>query len=312
MLEVTEIPDSGKDHPNPPHPCLMKHEFTLALIAPKGAGKTTLLINLLKFYKGYFHKIIVFSPTVKKDEKWKYAKSLVLLKQNTELVEALAKIQKEKNKESIVPYDPPKFLLSDPQRGPPKKFTGKIDPEFFIADYTVEDLEDIIKQQAEMIEYLEKFGYTKHTADRILIVADDVVAAGLYSNAKNDKFKGLNTRHRHESVSIIMVTQAYKEIPKTVRSNFTGFIIFKINSDNELKVIYEEYPLGFTKNEWYDMYKECTDEKHGFMYFDLKKPPGQQIMCCFKYIVGNRVAERNRIKEEKEELDRFKKKAKSL
>ena len=43
--------------------------------APKGSGKTTTIINLLEMYKGYFHQIYVFSPTVCSDEKWDYIKN---------------------------------------------------------------------------------------------------------------------------------------------------------------------------------------------------------------------------------------------
>jgi Ni2+-binding GTPase involved in maturation of urease and hydrogenase len=69
-LEVKPIPVSGHEHPSPPHDMLPRHEFSMGFIAPKGAGKTTTLINLLRFYKGYFHTIVIFSPTVKNDEKW--------------------------------------------------------------------------------------------------------------------------------------------------------------------------------------------------------------------------------------------------
>jgi Ni2+-binding GTPase involved in maturation of urease and hydrogenase len=70
-LIVKPIPiPSGATHAEPPHSVLPKHEFSMGFIAPKGSGKTTALINLIDFYKGYFNKIIIFSPTVKNDEKW--------------------------------------------------------------------------------------------------------------------------------------------------------------------------------------------------------------------------------------------------
>jgi len=69
-LVVKPIPTpSGADHPGPPSDVLPRHEFSMGFIAPKGSGKTTALINLLHFYKGFFNTIIVFSPTVKNDEK---------------------------------------------------------------------------------------------------------------------------------------------------------------------------------------------------------------------------------------------------
>ena len=87
-LKVKAIPvPEGSDHPEPPHGMglLPIHEFTMGLIAPKGKGKTTTIINLLDFYKGYFHQIWVFSPTIKSDVKWKYAQNQETLGENTKL-----------------------------------------------------------------------------------------------------------------------------------------------------------------------------------------------------------------------------------
>jgi len=77
-LEVKPIPvPLGFNHPDTPGDILPRHEFSMGIIAPKGSGKTTVIANLLKFYKGrellnlgYFHTILVFSPTVASDEKW--------------------------------------------------------------------------------------------------------------------------------------------------------------------------------------------------------------------------------------------------
>jgi Ni2+-binding GTPase involved in maturation of urease and hydrogenase len=70
-LTVEAIPTpKGFVHPPAKYDALPRHEFSMGLIAPKGSGKTTVLCNLLKFYKGYFHSILVFSPTVASDEKW--------------------------------------------------------------------------------------------------------------------------------------------------------------------------------------------------------------------------------------------------
>lgn len=39
LIKPVPVPKDG--HPEAPHDSLMKHEFTMGLIAPKGAGKTT-------------------------------------------------------------------------------------------------------------------------------------------------------------------------------------------------------------------------------------------------------------------------------
>lgn len=69
VVKPVPVPNEYK-HPPPPNDVLCNHEFTMGVIAPKGAGKTTMICNLLNFYRGYFHTILVFSPTIDSDEKW--------------------------------------------------------------------------------------------------------------------------------------------------------------------------------------------------------------------------------------------------
>lgn len=75
-LDIKPIPTpKGSEHPKPPFPELLQHEFTIGLIAPKGSGKTTTIINLLRMYKGYFHQILIYSPTISCDEKWDWVRN---------------------------------------------------------------------------------------------------------------------------------------------------------------------------------------------------------------------------------------------
>jgi len=203
MLEITEIPVSSIKHPKPKKP-LPEHEFTMALIAPKGSGKTTLLINMLMHYKDMFHQIYIFSPTIKNDEKWAYIKDKNILAENKKLKKALIEIAKREQESNKVienfnkPTAPPAM----------KEYNPKIPEECFIADFSESSVSDIMLQQQEMIEYFEKNGYTKHTADRILLLFDDLVGSSLYSRAHDAPFMKLNTIHRHYSISMLMVSQA--------------------------------------------------------------------------------------------------------
>lgn len=76
-VSITPIDDQSPKHPShvilPEH--MPRHEFSMLVIAPKGQGKTTLLLNLIgKIYKGYFHKIYIFSPSIHSDAKWGWLK----------------------------------------------------------------------------------------------------------------------------------------------------------------------------------------------------------------------------------------------
>jgi hypothetical protein len=288
MLVVEEIPDDGGSHPDPPDKCLPKHEFTIGIIAPKGAGKTTLIINLLKYYAKYFHQIVVFSPTMKNDGKWSYAKTLNLRKENVELkkfiIDYLAKKKKEMNS-AVVPDDVPPFLLDalhgkkdDEEK---RRFDPKLQDDCLYEEYTQEDLLKLIDEQQQMIDFLKEQGKPKHLADRVLFILDDLVGSDLYTRSTKDPFKIINTIHRHLSLSIIMVTQAYMEIPKTIRTNYTCLIVFEIANEQEKEAIRKEYQLGLSKQMWDKVYRICTSKKHGFLFFNKQRPPGKRIMECF-------------------------------
>ena len=106
----------------------------------------------------------------------------------------------------------------------------------------------------------------------MLIIFDDLVGSSLFSNAKKNPFKILNSNHRHYSASLLMVTQAYKEIPKTVRTNFTGIIVFRIPSEKETEVVFEENSLYMKKDDWLEMYEYATEGDHDFLYINNQKP----------------------------------------
>ena len=65
---VIKVPD---DYSEPPNPNLLRLPFSLLEIAPKGSGKTTLLHNLIMWYYPFFDSILIFSPTINMDIKWK-------------------------------------------------------------------------------------------------------------------------------------------------------------------------------------------------------------------------------------------------
>jgi len=79
-LKIKAIPTpKGSDHKPCKYPELPQHEFTLGIIAPKGSGKTTTIINLLRMYKGYFHQILIMSPTIGCDNKWLWVRCISCL-----------------------------------------------------------------------------------------------------------------------------------------------------------------------------------------------------------------------------------------
>lgn len=292
-LIVKEIPvDLSAFHPKGPSEILPKHEFSMGLIAPKGSGKTTLLVNLLMYYKQYFHTIVIFSPTVKNDDKWSYVKKQPLLAENISLKKFLKSLERKKEKAAFVANRP----INTPIEGTnvdvvtghvdqKDKFNPQIPEDCFIDEYNEDDLKNILMEQQKMIDFLEANGKSKHLANRMLLIFDDLVGSGLFNSSRANPFKKLNTNHRHYSISILEVSQAYKEIPKTVRTNFTCLILFRIFNAKEVEAIYEEYPMNLKRDEWMQVYNFCTDGQHDFLFYDITKPSKMRIMKNFsKYV----------------------------
>jgi hypothetical protein len=261
-IRPVPVPVHAK-HPPPPRggDILMDHEFTLGFIAPKGSGKTTAICNILDFYRGYFHTITVFSPTLECDEKWDWVKRQPLLAENKALRRFLEK--KNKTMDDVVGR-PTAYATEAP-------FDPRIPESHYLTEYDEGVLDDMLHEQDTLITKITSMGGTKHLAHRWLLIFDDLVGSALFNNRRNNVFKCLNTRHRHFNASIIMVSQGYKEIPKTVRTNWTALILFEIANDAEVKVIYEEYAMGLKQDAWLQAYAYCTADDYGFMYLHTKK-----------------------------------------
>lgn len=330
MLKVKEIKEpTGATHPPPVSDVLPTHEFSLLLVAPRGQGKTTLLLNFLTdFYKGYFHSVKVFSPTMDGDAKWETVRKMKgILAKNPhlkELEDAPAHGTKEDDsdeedggeQERVVDgkhaysYETawnqlfattvrnPKEMISEklpkdvklvghgrtmPGKGrdKDKKFTGKIPSKDFYTEYDEDTLQRIMEESLAQIVKFKKVGKSKHNADRQLLVFDDLVGSSLFSAKKVNPFRRLNTTLRHYSTSIILVTQAYREVPKTARINASCVILFEIANTSELEVIYEENNCGLTKEEWFKIYRYCVSEPFNFMFINYKRKKEERIMRCF-------------------------------
>jgi hypothetical protein len=98
-----------------------------------------------------------------------------------------------------------------------EKWSPVIPEEHYFNDYDEDKFKEIMEEQMGVIRLLKKFDQPKYLANRILIIFDDLVGSALFRGAKGSYFKGINTRHRHYSASFLMVSQGYKEIPKTIR-----------------------------------------------------------------------------------------------
>jgi len=225
------------------------------------------------------------------DDKWDHIKERDdMLGENKKLIKAVEEIKKKMKKkfQDNPVVDTPKEFNGDideievkrKERGE-KRFDGTIPEECFLTEYKPDDLMEYIDEQQNAVTILKGHGYSRHTANRILMVFDDLVGSTLFSTSRDNAFKKLNIRRRHLSTSVIMISQAYKEIPKTVRTNFSCLILFEIYSDAELEAIYNEYPMGMKKDQWLQTYHYAVEGDHNFLFYNMKRPKRLRIMKNF-------------------------------
>lgn len=198
-------------------------------------------------------------------------------------MKAWIKQQMEKSKpenEGLVENRPLEKELEE--FGEHDEFTGFIPAEHFFQDYHEDKFMSIMDEQLSMIRALKKHGKPKFLANRMLIIFDDLVGSDLFNGRRGSYFKGLNTRHRHYSASFLMVSQGYKEIPKTIRTNWTCLIVFEIGNEKEVMVIYEEYAMGLKHDDWLEIYRYCTTNDHDFLFIDYQKKKRFRLMRNFE------------------------------
>lgn len=300
-VEVVE-PKDHHQHPEVYHPYLPQHEFSMLIVAPKGSGKTNLLCNfILKFYKKYFHRILVCSPTVMNDEKWTVVKKTRHVLARNRRLEEILENKKPKSKIKKVVFNGDKPLdkqleeIEDP-------WDGKIPEDDFFSD--LDTVIEKVREQQDTIKKLHDKGYeqeAKFIADRMLVILDDQAGMFKISNS-NNPMSNFVIKHRHASSSVIIVTQGYKAIPKMIRTNCNALVLFDIPNESELYSIYEENPEGHRQQDWMKLYHHATAENFSFMYINNKFPKGERIFKRFDRMLQIR-SKRDRDAEAEKDID---------
>ena len=175
-----------------------------------------------------------------------------------------------------------------------KQVPGAVKIESMFEEYSEETLQTIMDNQDKIVRHLSDMGKDMTMADHLCLVFDDMVGSGLFNAKRNNAFKRLTVRRRHFCSSVIGVVQAYKEFPKTSRNNTNIYILFKIDSDEEIMGIYKDFPCGLRPDVWRRVYDYCTKEPYSFMMINLQvKDPKYRIVKNFNEPLNVPVYERD-------------------
>lgn len=248
------------------------------------------MITRPEFYKGYFHRIIVFSPSFRTDDKWYYARNMKhILVENKKKREILEGVPAKRSRIGKICFTAEKPLeeqlleLEEP-------FTGELDTEDMHDEFTLAKFQEVWKGIYDEIMEIESKIKDKHNAryyaDRILIVVDDNVGTEMNKvGTSNNPFVQFATRHRHLSCSFIVIGQFFKSIPPGVRTQSNVFIGFELSDEDEQYKIYTTLKAGMNWKDWKALYDYATLEPFDFFYFNNYLPRGQRAYRNFEFML---------------------------
>jgi len=129
-------------------------------------------------------------------------------------------------------------------------------------------IDKILEHQAYLKDKYEEDG-TPQKLPNLLFIIDDMAGDCQLSN-RNSILNTLMFRGRHNNLSILCVSQAYKMLSKNIRTNFSDMIFYAVENDGELKSITEENSGGLSKKNFEKVFKYATAERFNFLYIARK------------------------------------------
>jgi len=158
------------------------------------------------------------------------------------------------------------FLFSPTARGDQIQLLLGLDEDHICDDLGesgIEQLDYVFNKQSQLIETM---GFLK--APKVLIIFDDVISNPRFMNSNT--FKKCFIQGRHISASVIVNTQKYHAIPRTMRLNCTDICFFP-SSQSEVARIAEEFtPPSKTVKEFTKLINYCTAEPFNFLYINTR------------------------------------------
>jgi hypothetical protein len=114
------------------------------------------------------------------------------------------------------------------------------------------------------------------TGKRTLIILDDFAAQ---MKLRDEALNILFFRSRHAKNSVIISTQMYKAVPKSIRTNCTQLTFFNVSNAKEAKLIEEEQcSPAFNGKPFLEEFVRITSTKYHFMH---KIVSGHKFYDCF-------------------------------
>lgn len=143
---------------------------------------------------------------------------------------------------------------------PTDQHFNELSPDVFLKIRSVRD-------EFDKLEELEKEKKKKPKTRRMLVIFDDVLSQ-LKDPENYNLLVSLSTRYRHLRVSIILLAQYLRNIPKPMRSQISHLVAFKMPNEMDKKILREEY-IALKLNEFVELVNFVYQNPHDFLFVDL-------------------------------------------
>lgn len=135
---------------------------------------------------------------------------------------------------------------------------------------TPEDIENIFQLQSKIVEE-----HGIHKSPKILLIMDDIIDNQQFLRSKI--MGALVFRSRHINISMIVSTQVYNKIPRSVRINFSDTFLFKPTL-SELNVLVDNCcPANLTKKQFKGLINHATEDAYQFCHISHKSHHSEMI-----------------------------------
>ena len=141
----------------------------------------------------------------------------------------------------------------------------KLDDEHIIDELDEEAIDKLNSIVDKNTEKIEKNGISATAKDsKILIICDDCISEKVF--IKSNILARLATAGRHALISTIICSQSYTRVPRVIRLQTQGLIVFP-SSNDEIELLCEDLcPPGLSKRDFLELIKFATDERYSFLF----------------------------------------------
>jgi energy-coupling factor transporter ATP-binding protein EcfA2 len=257
-IQNLQIKEGGKDNRTIPEG-LFKPHMTFMLSGKTGSGKSTALINMLKQYfdGGVFQKLVVISPTVQFDEKYR---TLPITEQHenysNELIGTIMQQQKD---------DMDSYRRVEAEIKLYKKFQNSTDNTKFTKDELLTLYSMLNPVTGEIDEPVQEYDKLPYMA----VVLDDLGGTKAFQNG-NNALNSIVCKSRHYCSNFFICVQHPYQCPRALRSQCSHVVMFQTKDKKLLEEMARENCSHLSPDEFVQMFGFATQNPHDFMLCDFK------------------------------------------